>query len=737
MSARKPVPVDSQSQVSNEVNTRQPRNYATSRAQRKWLERAHVHHPPLGRNSAQFGPLRGGCWVRPGLKRVREDLGGVKLLDAVEWQGTRQGRPWDATEQSLIDELDVRTLNATDLTKRRLDSRPIWLDAMVRDQFGDGAPVKAGFYRFVGDLLYARRVHAVGLRIAQTEAAAVYEVSDRQWRRWMATAEDVGIIRIIQTWEADRTKRSRHRRFGKLVYMLGPAIIERGGMALLEGLDIPLRDGRSCKRPAYHAGRKLRAERTQAIRATRDRLWLAKEARRERPAPSLNCLDMESPSPPPKGRGIGGPGKPGQGELATVEVCAARTAPTALPPNRPAAGASRMGPAPVAKSTPRPRKRGSVPAISSEDAATVYGEHSTAFAELWLKLGGAVHVLVFFAVSLLATACNVHSAGPRHAASADNVPSGPVPEPAYAAAPPKSGFYFFCLGHSTLGAVGATHGGYTKKSDGSHDSSRPARRWSGSPYFRVGWRYPGGRDPHAGPATGPFAGARVPSDGLPVQPGKGVRVGARTNTRYSEMMAHDMPHGCQCNAAGSRSWGSPGGVGETSCPARECQGSRSSPGRATGESIARSSPSHAASGSLCPSGNPEPANSPSVSGALRFAGLDFRGRRSVCQYGLVLLGSAGLRALAMGSDVTTTGASRCQSPYSLRGQILWPAQPRNVPARSMLRSPGYQLRCRLTLHSSGPPPPAPSPRRRTSCSNARLAATSAWMPPDSHSGPSK
>lgn len=274
--------------------------------QRRRLERAHKHHKPALKGE-RYGPLGGGTWVRKGCKRVRTDLEGWRLVDAVEWMADRRFRQWTSGDQSVIDELCVRTMNYGDLARRMVVSRPCWLDGLVRELWGSdgpGFPRADGFIRFIADLLHARRSHAVGLFLSQVDAATLYDVSDRTFRRWIKHAEHAKLVRVVQTWREDRVRSSKFRCWGKTLYMLGAAIIKVGGAALLEGLDLKLPDGRPMAPVAQHRARALRRDRRAEMRTRHDATWqLAKVSARDRVverahrrAPSFNSLDTVSRS---------------------------------------------------------------------------------------------------------------------------------------------------------------------------------------------------------------------------------------------------------------------------------------------------------------------------------------------------------------------------------------------------------------------------------------------------------
>ena len=298
---------DTPRQPNADFGTRHPGPDAIVRGQqRRRLERGHKHHPPVVRGE-RFGPLGGGTWVRHGSKRARGDLDGWRLIDAVEWMADRRFLEWTAADQSVLDELDVRCFKFADIARRMVLSRPCWLDGLVREQWGvdgPGFPRSGGFLRFIADLVHARRSHAVGLLISQPDAATLYDVSDRQFRRWIVRAEAMKLVRVVQTWCEDRYRSGKWRCWGKTLYMLGSAVIERAGAALYEGLELQLPDGRSMAPVAAHKGRELRRARRTEMRDRHDAVWRSAQIsardrvieRNTRRSPSFNSLDMVSRS---------------------------------------------------------------------------------------------------------------------------------------------------------------------------------------------------------------------------------------------------------------------------------------------------------------------------------------------------------------------------------------------------------------------------------------------------------
>lgn len=267
--------------------------------QRQVLARAHPKHPLPERGSRSGPPKQ--TWFRPGAKRVREGETGLRILTAAEWVATRRGRPWTCNDQTANDALGSRCFDYEYIETRKMEpTRPSWLEPLCEDQWfvddGPGFPTKGGFLKFITDLLHARRVGAIGVVLSQADAGTLYKVSPRHWRRWMAHAEDLGMVRILQLWQKC-PKVDRHRGHWKMCYMLGNSIIERAGIALYEGLDRTFDDGRPMKPAAAAAAKRLRRVRKEASYRRHEELWQESRSwstRGKRTNPTSLSPDMKS-----------------------------------------------------------------------------------------------------------------------------------------------------------------------------------------------------------------------------------------------------------------------------------------------------------------------------------------------------------------------------------------------------------------------------------------------------------
>lgn len=242
--------------------------------QRQVLARAHPKHPLPGFGDRSGPPKLG--WFLPGATRARESASSLDVLRSVEWVAVRRGVAWSENDQTANDALVARCFDYHYIERRRIETRPTWLETLCRDQWatedGPGFPAKSGFLCFLTDLLHARRVGAIGAILSQADAGTLYQVTPRHWRRWMEHAESMGMVRILQLWQRDPTRR-RHRGHWRMCYMLGHSIVERAGVALYEGLDRNFGNGRPMKPAAAAAAKRLRAKRREANRARHDELW--------------------------------------------------------------------------------------------------------------------------------------------------------------------------------------------------------------------------------------------------------------------------------------------------------------------------------------------------------------------------------------------------------------------------------------------------------------------------------
>lgn len=288
-----------------EAPKRQPGSRKLSKSQLKGLQNAHKRH---------IIPDRGGWhvsraaqdWVRPGYETQCPMLRGTELMSAVIFMAFRQNKPWNSSDGMTISDLVARSFGADYLARRRLNSRPAWLENVVRGLHeGATMPYKSGYLEFVGDLLRAKRVGAVSIFISQTEAGNLYGCNERTFRRWVILAEDLGVVTMVQTWKRNNgVRRGAHRRFGKIAYIAGPRLVEVVGPAIYEGLDeAQLAGGKRTCTAARRRAQDLRKASVEDFRQGRDAAWRRKNGR---PDPISLSPDIVPAPPSPFGSEIGG-----------------------------------------------------------------------------------------------------------------------------------------------------------------------------------------------------------------------------------------------------------------------------------------------------------------------------------------------------------------------------------------------------------------------------------------------
>lgn len=246
------------------------------------------------------------AWVRPGSERVRDDLTGAQLLDAIAWMSVRKREQMTRRDQDTLAELKVRAWGWGEITSRRGWYDPAWVDSLVPKRRS------AGFRHFLLVLLACYRSGAVGALLGYHECRSICEVgSDSTWRRWTLEMEQAGLIRIIQTWVEDTGPTGRKRKFGKLLYLLGPAFHETAGVGLLEGLSVQCGKGKPSRGRARAEAKRARHI-TRSERDTRRKhLW---QVRNDRQTPSFNCSSiMEDHNPSLRSGSEAVPGDRGQG----------------------------------------------------------------------------------------------------------------------------------------------------------------------------------------------------------------------------------------------------------------------------------------------------------------------------------------------------------------------------------------------------------------------------------------
>jgi hypothetical protein len=393
---------------------RQGRTRILTKAQTKGLQAAHKDHP-IPERTAWNESKALADWVRPGYEIACPQLKGSELMSAVLFQGFRRAKPWTSSDEMIVDDLAARSFGVDYLARRRSESRPAWLRKIVEALHdGEKLPQKAGYFDFIADLVRAKRVGAVSAFMSHLEAGELYKCSERTFRRWMQTAEDLGIVSMVQTWKRNNgVRRCAFRRWGKIAYVAGPALMGLAGAAVWEGIPAEqLRGGSRTVTAARRRAQELRAECLNDLRARKDQAW---RARYGKPAASPLSPDIMSDPPSPKGSEIGE-----QQELQGEERPEAAV--SSAPPTRDEKPhAATRGAASPETNANRPNPAGP-PTASGPDrlASTAAASRATTVSmleEALLRMQaeakqfrrGAMHLLLFF-LALAATAC-----GPQHA----------------------------------------------------------------------------------------------------------------------------------------------------------------------------------------------------------------------------------------------------------------------------------------------------------------------------------
>lgn len=380
--------------------------------QRQVLARAHPKHPlpEYGKRSAP--PKQ--AWFLPGLKRARESDSSLDILRAAEWVAVRRGMFWTCNDQTAIDALRSRCFDYDYIRRRRIETRPAWLETLCRDQWfvddAPGFPTKGGFLRFITDLLHARRVGAIGAILSQADAGTLYGVTPRHWRRWMAHAEEMGMVRILQLWQKDPTNR-RHRGHWRMCYMLGHAIVERAGVALYEGLDRTFANGRPMKAAAAAAAKRLRAKKKEADRERHDELWhegCSSDVREKRSNPTSFSPDMMSgPTLQSRETGAFRPPVSPDGKIQIAEECPqagmAPLASLARSNDEPTATI-----APLTNSSDHGADRLDIIEVMSSPKTTFGEDTNMLLAKLMANLRGPLMAFLFFLVSTTLGCREIH-----------------------------------------------------------------------------------------------------------------------------------------------------------------------------------------------------------------------------------------------------------------------------------------------------------------------------------------
>ncbi len=196
----------------------------------------------------------------------------LDLANAVAWMHARRGARMSDTDRDTIAAVENRSWRFGECSAMHMRSLPSWLVEILPARRG------GGYRDFVSFILGAYRAGALGVLIGYAEAMAVCHVaSESTWRRWTSELEDLGIIRITQTWSEDPTG-ERPRVYGRSLYQLGPTALEVGASAELEGVAT----GR-----ADYASRAAAIElRKTQRRADRDRLGELRDRRSPHDTPA-------------------------------------------------------------------------------------------------------------------------------------------------------------------------------------------------------------------------------------------------------------------------------------------------------------------------------------------------------------------------------------------------------------------------------------------------------------------
>lgn len=182
-----------------------------------------------GRNvcEAQLGGVRTDkTWSRCKTVFERSNL---DLLNAVIFQHMRRGARMTPIDRATLAELEERAWGYDEAEASHLRAVPSWLADQLPARRG------AGFQDFIGLVLSAYRSGAIGVWMSYAECMAITRVrSEATWHRWTQEMEDLGLVRIQQTWVPDDSDSGRPRVFGRLLYRIGPAIEAWGEGAELE-----------------------------------------------------------------------------------------------------------------------------------------------------------------------------------------------------------------------------------------------------------------------------------------------------------------------------------------------------------------------------------------------------------------------------------------------------------------------------------------------------------------------
>jgi len=181
----------------------------------------------------------------------------AQLCNAVELMYLRRGKDMTRNDAGLLSELAERTFGVHDLRNVSACILPSWLTDVL-------PPRKFGFAKFVAMIVMAYRAGSCGLWLSYSEGMGLCSVgSERTWREWTKTLEDMGFLRIVQTWTDDPS--GLHTRVhGRLWYRLGP-VLEEHAAALCDGAaGLQGSDKSSLARLAANEQRRAYSERAMA-----------------------------------------------------------------------------------------------------------------------------------------------------------------------------------------------------------------------------------------------------------------------------------------------------------------------------------------------------------------------------------------------------------------------------------------------------------------------------------------
>lgn len=172
-------------------------------------------------------------WASDRAKIGEKPVKNAVLVDAIEWQHARRGAKMTAHDLSTLDALDNRTWGYRLCAAVRVRSLASWIAELMPSRRG------SGYEQFIALVVGAYRAGACGVWLSYAEAMAVCRVgSESTWRRWTSEMEDLGLIRITQTWVPDETDSGRPRVYGALLYRIG-ATLEAHAEALCDGAQTP------------------------------------------------------------------------------------------------------------------------------------------------------------------------------------------------------------------------------------------------------------------------------------------------------------------------------------------------------------------------------------------------------------------------------------------------------------------------------------------------------------------